>query len=296
MCLKIMEKYYTIAGIEFSVSGKSEELYVNEGILADFRSEKEKKGIQFHYGLVEQLSLPEGRCVFKDASHIIYEKEGDFTKYIGSVDCGVQGAYMRVETRGDMANIEILSSQIPDRITPKVVLNALSIERQVITVNGFILHAAYIVRNGKGILFTAPSGTGKSTQADLWNQFRETEIVNGDRAIIRNVDNVFYACGLPYAGSSKYCKNITVPLEAIVYLQQSKETQIRPLKGKEAFCKILEGVSVASWNKDDMENVLTNIEKLLVQIPVYQLECTPDESAIIVLENALKDVNNNGRE
>lgn len=48
-----------------------------------------------------------------------------------------------------------------------------------------VLHSAYIVtRGGEGILFSGPSGIGKSTQAALWERFAGARTVNGDRALV----------------------------------------------------------------------------------------------------------------
>jgi hypothetical protein len=154
--------------------------------------------------------------------------------------------------------------------------------------HGFIFHCSCIDRGGEAILFTAPSGTGKSTQADLWHQHRGTEIINGDRAAIRLAEGKLLAEGIPFAGSSQYCKNRSLPLRAIVYLGQAPRTTIRKLRGYEAFSKIWEGVSVNTWDREDLERVSAVVQKVASEIPVYHMPCTPDESAVIALEEALR--------
>ena len=66
------------------------------------------------------------------------------------------------------------------------IFNALALEKVLIAHESIILHASYVNYNGKAILFTAPSGTGKSTQAALWEEYKGAEIVNGDRVIIQS--------------------------------------------------------------------------------------------------------------
>jgi hypothetical protein len=169
-----------------------------------------------------------------------------------------------------------------------VVLNAIGAEHLIARAGGFIFHCAYIDIGGKAVLFTAPSGTGKSTQADLWQKYRNADIINGDRAAVRICDGVPTACGIPFAGSSQYCKNRDLPIAAIVYLSQAPENTLRSMKGYEAFLRIWEGVSVNTWDKTDLELVSAAVQTLAAQVPVFHLSCTPDESAVLTLEAALR--------
>ena len=58
----------------------------------------------------------------------------------------------------------------------------LGLETLLLKYDGLLLHSSFIRWRGEGILFSAPSGTGKSTQADLWVKYEDAEILNGDRA------------------------------------------------------------------------------------------------------------------
>ena len=79
-----------------------------------------------------------------------------------------------------------------------------------------------------------------------------------------------------------------LPLEAIVYLGQAPVTTIRRMRGYEAFSRIWEGVSVNTWDKTDMELVSHVVQRIAQQVPVFHMPCTPDESAVDVLEQELK--------
>ena len=88
----------------------------------------------------------------------------------------------------------------------RYLMNMIGLEQLLLRYDGLILHSSLVRWQGKGILFSAPSGTGKSTQASLWEKHMGAEILNGDRAGIRYVDGRWMAYGLPYAGSSRiYC-------------------------------------------------------------------------------------------
>ena len=102
------------------------------------------------------------------------------------------------------------------------------------------------------------------------------------------VDGQLFARGIPFSGSSTYCKNKTLPLAAIVYLGQAPVTTISRMKGYQAFARVWEGVSANTWDKDDMEKISAIVEKVADNIPVYYMPCTPDESAVIALEKTMK--------
>lgn len=142
-----------------------------------------------------------------------------------------------------------------------------------------ILHSSFINWQNNGILFSAPSGTGKSTQADLWNRYENTEIINGDRAGVRNVDGVWSAYGLPVAGSSGIYKNKKAQISHIIVLRQGKENKLTRLSPRDAFIKIYSETTVHTWDAEFQSNILNMISDLVQNVPVYLYECLPDESA-----------------
>lgn len=81
-------------------------------------------------------------------------------------------------------------------------------------------------------------GIGKTTQAELWRDYRGGLIVNGDASLIRKVDDVWQAFGTPVHGSSPYCENRQAPIAALIALRQGKENRMERLDGYEAlrFC------------------------------------------------------------
>ena len=91
--------------------------------------------------------------------------------------------------------------------------------------SGLLLHSSFIRCQGKAVLFSAPCGTGKSTQAELWEKYKGADIVNGDRAGLRRLDCGWAAFGLPYAGSSGIYRNESAPLEAVILLRQAEENR-----------------------------------------------------------------------
>lgn len=169
----------------------------------------------------------------------------------------------------------------------RYLLNMLGLEKLLLCHDALILHASFIRWQGKGILFSAPSGTGKSTQASLWEKHREAEVLNGDRAGIRYADGGWRAYGLPYAGTSRIFRNCSAPIRAIVILRQSPENRIRPMRAAEALRALLPEFSAHRWDSVFMNKVLDIAAELLRVIPVYCLECRPDQEAVQLLHDTL---------
>ena len=265
-----------------------EAMYEEERHLEAFRVEAVTDPHRFDFEAVENMEAPAGRFAANPPSVCIYRDDEKETRYLGSTSDSWEKAYLQVESCGKEHRVHYLKRQFPEKIASRMLLNCMGAEHLIARAGGFIFHCSYIERNGEAILFTAPSGTGKSTQADLWHEYRGTEIINGDRAAVRIVDGEAMAEGIPFAGSSPYCKNRSLPIRAIVYLAQAKENSIGKLRGYEAFSKIWEGVSVNTWDKTDMELVSEAAQAVAKQVPVFYMPCTPDEEAVKTLEEALR--------
>ena len=283
-----MEKYYRFAGVELTVSAPAELMYDEDRHLAPFRTDSVTNPHRFTFNRVEQLSPPEGELVTVQGDYVVYGCPGGTIRYINAVGGDWQSASLRARHCGHDHAVEVKASVYPGGITAKTVLNVAMAEHLVLQQGGVVFHCSYIAHQGKAILFTAPSGTGKSTQADLWHELRGAEIVNGDRAVIRSTEAGIVACGIPFAGSSEYCHNETLPVAAIMYLGQAPQTSIRPLGGYEAFRCIWEGCSINTWDKGDMTLAADLVQKIVEEIPIYYLPCTPDESAVQAVEKVLK--------
>ena len=169
------------------------------------------------------------------------------------------------------------------------IFNALALEKALIAHKSIILHASYVNYNGKAILFTAPSGTGKSTQDALWEQYKGAEIVNGDRVIIREGAAGFEACGIPVCGSSDICLNRTLPIAAIVYLQQGTDNKIQMMRIAERIKSLISETTISFFDQNFVERALDILQRVGVQIPCYYYSCTKDAEAVKKLYDILEE-------
>lgn len=157
--------------------------------------------------------------------------------------------------------------------------------RRVLQEHGVqLLHASQIAFGGRGILFTAPSGTGKTTQAKLWRTHRGAEIICNDRTLVR--DGQTY--GFPMDGSEPVCSGKILPLGAVVCLAQAGENRICRLRPGEALAALMPQVVFDSWDSRSSRLASEQLIELIRRRPVYQLCCTPDQQAVECLEACLR--------
>ncbi len=194
-----------------------------------------------------------------------------------------------------------VSEQISDTITKVYILpehqhmfqydtvfsSILSMEKHLLDHDCMILHSAYLCHNGEAILFSAPSGTGKSTQAELWEKYRGSRQINGDDSVLHCIDGIWYASGFQVCGSSEICYNETYQIKTLVMLYQAKENTCRRLKPMEAFRLIYPQIKVNQWNQASQEKVFTMIEQLIMEVPVLELGCDISEEAVACLEEMI---------
>ncbi|MBQ7857835.1 MAG: hypothetical protein IJ351_04270 [Oscillospiraceae bacterium] len=279
-----MEQYYEIAGLRLKLTCPDALLSEGDGVLKLFRTQPGQWEHHVTFSVVDTLPQPEGEPVHTEAARWIYRRGETQIRYEGALQRSLEGAYLRLERTGRETLAQVKKSAIPYGITSKLLLIALEAEHLIAASGGIMLHAAWIEYKGKAIVFTAPSGTGKSTQAQLWQEHRGAFQRNGDRAAIYPMKETVEVRGIPFCGSSGITYNTTVPLAAVVYLSQSPTTVITPLRGVAAFRALWEGCSVNVWNDGDLAQCTQTLTEIVTRVPVFHLACTPDETAVIALE------------
>lgn len=150
-----------------------------------------------------------------------------------------------------------------------------------------LLHGSLVDWCGNGIIFTGFSGVGKTTQAELWKQHQNGEIINGDKVFIRKNGNDVFAYGLPWHGSSEYCLDKKVPLKAIIALRQSCENKITRLNEIQCMEYFMPHIFLPNWDKNSLSFALKTLNDIIEKIPVWLLECRPDEDAVTLTKNTV---------
>lgn len=164
----------------------------------------------------------------------------------------------------------------------------IGIETLMIRKDRLCFHAACIETQLGGILFSGPSGIGKSTQAALWETYQSARQINGDRPILQKRQEGWAAWGSPYAGSSHCHVNDHCPVTAIVMLRKAEDCSVRRLSLQEAFRAVWSGITIHSEDVSFVEKASDLVIALIGMVPVYEFSCTPDEYAVKYLEQELR--------
>ena len=152
--------------------------------------------------------------------------------------------------------------------------------------DAFLLHSSVVAVNGKAVLFSGPSNAGKSTQAALWAEHADADIINGDRCVIARKDGTFFGGGSPWSGTSDIFRSGQYPIAGIFILGKSHENRLRKLNA-EAFASLYSQTTVNSWDAEFVDKAFGFYSELLTKVPVYELVCRPDKDAVMLAYNAL---------
>lgn len=213
-------------------------------------------------------------------------KTPDFVITVGYSGEKMQNGFSNANRSGSSVRIEFAESY-RGKISAKNALEESGIFRMLAEHGGVVLHSSYIItQRGEALLFSAPSGTGKSTQAELWRSYAGAKVINGDRALVK-AENGVTANGILFSGTSGISENVTAPLRAIVLLRQSEKNEIRSVSGKEAFMRLLPQCSYYPDEEENLRLVTGILAEIISAVPVYDFGCVPDESAVSALSEVL---------
>lgn len=180
---------------------------------------------------------------------------------------------------------------IPEGVYPRLslwqILSILPLETVLMEQGTVILHACYLLHNGEAILFSGPSGIGKSTQGRLWEDAGEGVVINGDRVLVTPMEYGVQIDSHYLCGTSGICSNKSAPLKAIVLLEKGLQNIITPLKPLDRFRQI---IAQMSYHSDDpLHRILVTklAEKLLANTEVIHFSCRKDASAVDCLKEYL---------
>ena len=160
---------------------------------------------------------------------------------------------------------------------------------KLLAFNGFRLHSSAIVVDGIAYLFSATSGTGKSTHTNLWLKLfgDRAFILNDDKPALRLEDGVWYAYGTPWSGKTPCYKNEVVPLKAVVRLSQAPYNKIVRHSPLQAYASLMPSCSCMRWDRTSTSALHSTVEDVISKVRCWHLECLPDADAARICHEAV---------
>ena len=225
---------------------------------------------EYTYNIIVSDDLPqvEGKIIAQRPDLTVFRRETEQGESLESRLIGVKGnpeyyACYR-EVSGNRAEVTLVRDRIAELHIDPMFTSLLALE--------------------------APSETGKTTQANLWEKYRGSRTINGDRSLLGKINGRWMAQGWPVCGTSEVCNNEAIPIKAVVMLSQAKENRAERLTPGHAFPLLYSQITVNKWNTPDHIHIMDLIEDFLGSVPVLHLGCTISEEAVTCLEKSLREL------
>ena len=269
--------YYKVAGHTFGVSGEA-------GVFALFANY-----VPFSCQTGEMVfMLTVGKGAAVGYTEDLRQEDEDQQIVCGRTSSGeaVYELFWRNESAGWLVckdNYHEGRLVLTGRHTKMAIDNALMILFALATADKktVLFHAAVVSHEGRGYLFLGPSGTGKSTHARLWLQhIGGAELVNDDNPVVRIAeDGSATVYGSPWSGKTPCYRNVSCLLGGIVVLSQAPYNRIQRLNVIEAYVALVASISGQRWDEGIADGLHDTENQLVSTVPMWHLECLPDEAA-----------------
>ncbi len=226
----------------------------------------------------------------------IYKYITDYCKeYISTEnpDFSVQVTQSDIDFEREKSKQEDIKENIPIRHFSDDYLETLAVYRKIademLEYNTILFHGSVVSVDNIGYLFTAKSGTGKSTHTSLWREFfkERAVMVNDDKPLLRVTENGVTAYGTPWNGKHRLSTNIGVPLNAICVLERSDENHIEKVTAESVYNMLVQQV-YRPHNPQKLLKTLQLIDVLADIVKFYRLGCNMDISAAETAYNGMK--------
>lgn len=262
-------------------------------LLKEYIIEEGKEDVTINIKVNNDIPLP-AEDVYGPYKNYYYSEASDGTLNTYAIPEGFDRCLLKcsVYSDGKNASIEVidLSDIVVEFDLGKYMITAIGLVfvKLILKYNGFVIHGSSISYNDNGIIFSAKSGTGKSTQTKLWlDNLDGVILVNDDTPAITFEDDNVYLNGTPFAGTTGINTNVKVPLKALVFIERSSKPYIERLSFKDAIPRFMDEMK-KSLVSDNISKCVDYAAKLMEKVPVYLLHCNMEKESVEVLKNKLE--------
>lgn len=189
----------------------------------------------------------------------------------------------------DVPQILALNPELKTEETAEYMGTGAVFARHLLAFDGSFLHASAVVLDGKAYLFSAPSGTGKSTHTEKWCRLFGATYLNDDKPALRWMNDTWMAYGTPWSGKNDLSSPMGAALGGIAFLKRGEQNAIRRFSPDQALPWFM---SQSLWRlsgAEAMDRQLRLADRLLRQVPIWELTCRNDDEAAMVSYRAMTD-------
>ena len=155
--------------------------------------------------------------------------------------------------------------------------------------DGVYLHSSAVMLDGKAYLFSAPSGTGKSTHTEKWCRLFGATYINDDKPVLRCRDGQWIAYGTPWSGKNDLSTPAGYPVGGIAFVHRGEENQLERMQPADALSRFLSQSLWKLGSKEEMSKQLQLVGDLLTKVPVWKLTCNKEDAAAYMARQGMQE-------
>ena len=176
-------------------------------------------------------------------------------------------------TEDDIRQVFECTETSQNAVNSEIVAVHQKIAEKLLDYNYILMHGAVIAVGDKAYMFSAPSGTGKTTHIRLWlKNVNDSYVINGDKPLIKVAEDKLIACGTPWSGYERMNTNTMKPLEAIVFLERSESNFIEKISLSQAFPFLVQQTYIPK-DKEKAKKVLSLLSQAYDKTTFWRFQC-----------------------
>ncbi|MBR3585010.1 MAG: hypothetical protein IKO00_03205 [Oscillospiraceae bacterium] len=239
-----------------------------------------------------RISLAGQTVAIRSIYDEVYHLCRDYLSDVPEAAFHVETALEDIAFERDKSLREAAMEGKPAVLYPESYLETLSVYRKIaigmLKYDTWLMHGSAVAVDHEAFLFTAPSGTGKTTHTRLWlEQVPGAFVINGDKPLLRMRAGICEACGTPWSGKEAMNRNVIVPLRAVCFLNRGTENRIEEIPFRDAAPLLLQQ-SCRYSDSLMMQKTMQLVKQLGNNVRFYRLFCNMEPEAALVSWNGMK--------